>query len=191
MFVASHSGPAIVQCHSGSRDRMTKWEDLCTYVLQLKLLMSPYNLVYRTWSACIQSNAAGICSGPAIVPTVVCKTELHTKNLMEKIMHLCFMSWCTEGVSALKVSQDTQLVDLETDCLTFETYWVQDKACRGLISRHDFHMLARCAWDRLSDLETDYLTSRQTACRTRLALGRNSETDCLIMRQTLWLRDRV
>ena len=107
--------------------------------------MSPYNLVYRTWSACIQSNAAGICSGPAIVPTVVCKTELHTKNLMEKIMHLCFMSWCTEGVSALKVSQDTQLVDLETDCLTFETYWLQDKACRGLISRHDFHMLARCA----------------------------------------------
>ena len=40
---------------------------------------------------------------------------------------------------------NTQLFDLETDCLTFETYWVQDKACRGLISRHDFHMLAGCA----------------------------------------------
>ena len=191
MFVASHSGPAIVQCHSGSRDRMTKWEDLCTYVLQLKLLMSPYNLVYRTWSAWEhRAMLPESVAVPQLYP-VVCKTELHTKNLMEKIMHLCFMSWCTEGVSALKVSQDTQLVDLETDCLTFETYWVQDKACRGLISRHDFHMLARCAWDRLSDFETDYLTSRQTACRTRLALGRNSETDCLIMRQTLWLRDKV
>ena len=74
---------------------------------------------------------------------------------MEKIMHLCFMSWCTEGVSALKVSQDTQLVDLETDCLTFETYWVQDKACRGLISRHDFH-----CWQDVH--ETDCLILRQT-----------------------------
>ena len=66
----------------------------------------------------------------------------------------------------------TRLSDLETDCPMFDTYWVHDKARRVLISRHDFHMLARCAWDsmrqtvwfrdRLSDFETDCLTWRQT-----------------------------
>jgi len=126
--------------------------------------VSPYYLVYRTWSACIQSNAAGICSGPAIVPTVVCKTGLHTKNLMEKIMHLCFTSWCTEGVSALKVSQD---------------------------STHNF----------LTSRQTVWLL-RHSGCRTRLAGDWSPdttftcwqdvhETDCLILRQTIWLQDRL
>ena len=59
-------------------------------------------------------------------------------------MHLCFAPWCTDGVRLTKVSQDT-LSDLETDRLMFDTYWVQDKARRVLISRHDFHMLAGCA----------------------------------------------
>lgn len=118
----------------------------------------------------------------------------------------------------------TQLSDLETDCPMFDTYWVQDKARRVLISRHDFHMLAGCAWDsmrqtvwlrdRLFDMETDctkgvkatkYQTQdtsftcrmcmlqtvwlQETVCRTRLALGRNYDIDCLIVGQIVWLLD--
>lgn len=141
--------------------------------------MSPYYLVYRTWSACIQSNAAGICSGPAIVPTVVCKTGLHTKNLMEKIMHLCFTSWCTEGVSALKVSQDSTHNFLTSR----QTVWLlRHSGCRTRLAGdwspdttftcwQDVHetdcvqdkaRIGTKFWDRLSDYETDSLTSRQS-----------------------------
>ena len=100
-------------------------------------------------------------------PTLVCKTRLHTKKLMEKPMHLCFAPWCTDGVRATKVSQDSRHKFLtsrqtvrclrHTGCRTrLAGYWSLDTTFACWQDAHE------TAWDRLSDFETDCLTWRQT-----------------------------
>lgn len=103
---------------------------------------------------------------------------------MEKILHLCFTSWCTEGVSALKVSQDSTHNFLTSR----QTVWLlRHTGCRTRLAGDWSPDTTFTCWQDVhetdSDFDTDYLTSRQTA-------GQGSHWD-EILRQTVWLWDRL
>ena len=94
-------------------------------------------------------------------------------NRLILFLHLCVIPQLHNAtVDRETENQNEKIYAPQYRLSDFETYCVQDTARKKLISgtqetqeidfRNGFHMPAGCAWDRLSEFETDCLTLRQT-----------------------------